>query len=139
MKQIVTLLQHISQTAFKTHETVKTIATYCDDSKVSSLTKLNTLLSEIQAASISTTYRILASAGKEDVQENIHTLFINMDYCEELFNRVKEDLPNNVPANLKERLEMNIGSLKDTFIQLTPHIRNIYGEDDCKNIISGSF
>lgn len=118
MEQTVTLLQRISQTAYKTHETVKTIASYPEIQFNPHLTKLNMVLAEIEAISISLTFKILTKSSEAELNESIHIMYKSMENGLEMYSVLNKSLPGTVPANLTDWLEKNIESLSALFKEL---------------------
>lgn len=122
MEQAVTLLQNISQTAYKTHETVKTIASYPETTDIPYVTKLRMTLGEIQAISISLTFKIITKSSDAELRESIHIMYKSMESGLEMYSVIKNNLPCTVPANLKEWLEKNMDSLKELLMELAAKI-----------------
>lgn len=122
MEQTVTLLQRISQTAYKTHETVKTIASYQEAADNPYLTKLGLILGEIQAISISLTFKIITKSSEAELKESVHIMYKSMEGGLEMYSVLKKGLPGSVPENLKDWLEKNMESLKALFKELTDKI-----------------
>jgi hypothetical protein len=124
MEQTVTLLQRISQTAYKTQETVKTIVSYQEAADNPYLTKLGMTLAEIQAISISLTFKIITKSSEAELRESIHIMYKSMEDGREMYSVLKKGLPGSVPENLMEWLDKNMDSLKELLMELAGKIES---------------
>lgn len=139
MNQIVVILQNIAQTAYKTQETVKTIASYPEASNSPCVYKLYMLLEEIKTNSIKSTIEIIVQTNKMELKENIHIIYKSMGSGEETHKMFKNAFPQSIPESTKSLLDANMQSLKRLLVQMAPHIVRIYGESESLSVVTPDF
>jgi len=138
MEQMVTLLQSISQTAYKSQETVKTIASYPEISDVPYIKRLNLLLGEIHTNSVRAIFKVISKSGETELKECLLIMYRSMKFIEEIHIDMKGALPETLPEKLKEWLDKNLESLNSLFIQLVPSIEGFFEEEETQWIISAT-
>lgn len=129
MNQMVTLLQEIVHTAVKTQQTLKTIVLYIEPSSIQHIDHLDLLLNKIKISSISSEHDIIADTDEMSIQYSIQTLFSCMHSIDEISNTLKLTTFNTLPEDLTRRLDKNMQSLRNTFLQLNSCFTQTFGKD----------
>lgn len=136
MDQMALILQSISQTAYKSQETVKTIASYPESSNVPYVHQLSILLGEIHTNSIRAIFKVISKSNKSELKECLHIMYKSMDFIEDIHTDLINNLPKTLPENLKEWLNKNLQSLRSLLTQLIPSMEGIYGKEESQLILS---
>jgi hypothetical protein len=136
MDQMALILQSISQTAYKSQETVKTIASYPEISNVPYVHQLNILLGEIHTNSIRAIFKVISKSSKAELKDCLHIMYKSMDFIDEIHTNLEDNLPHTIPDNLKEWLDKNLKSLHSLLTDLIPSVEAIYGKDESQFIFT---